>query len=127
MTPLSPDDAEALFSAAYDHELPADEQRAFDAALAEHPKLAQRYRAFCQTLETLKGADPAQLMPAPDLLRGVQGRLRKRSGGRYYADRFAQRSGWGMRQLLLSLLLSAALLALCWLAFVLTRGVALNP
>lgn len=126
MSTLSPDDAEALFSAAYDHDLDADEQRAFDATLQSDPELAERYRVFCQTLETLKGADPAKSMPTPDLLRGVQGRLRKRSGGRYYADRFSQRAGWGMRQLSLSLLLSAALLALLWLAFMLLRGVQLS-
>ena len=126
MTQLSSDDAEALFSAAYDRELVADEQRAFDAALAEDPALAQRYQVFCRTLETLKDADPAKAVPAPDLLRGVQHRLRKRSGGRFYADRFSERSGWGMRQLLLSLLLSAALLALCWVAFTLLRGVQLE-
>ena len=126
MSTLSPDDAEALFSAAYDHDLDAQEQAAFDATLQENPELAERYRVFCRTLETLKGADPAKSVPAPDLLRGVQGRLRKRSGGRYYADRFSQRSGWGMRQLSLSLLLSAAVLGLLWLAFMLLRGVQLS-
>jgi anti-sigma factor RsiW len=126
MTTLSIDDAEALFSAAYDRELAADEQRAFDATLAEHPELAQRYRVFCQTLETFKGSDPAKTVSTPDLLRGVQRRLRKRSGGRFYADRFSERAGWGMRQLLWSLLLSAALLLLFWLTFLLWRGVSVT-
>lgn len=126
MSTLSTEDAEALFSAAYDRELDSSEQRAFDAALAEHPELAQRYRVFCQTLETLKGSDPAKAVPAPDLLRGVQGRLRKRSAGRFYADRFSERAGWGMRQLLWTLLLSAALLLLCWLAFALWGGVSVT-
>ena len=126
MIALSTEDAEVLFSAAYDRELDADEQRAFDAALAEHPELAQRYRVFCQTLETLKGSDPAKTVPTPDLLRGVQRRLRKRSGGRFYADRFSERSGWGMRQLLWSLMLSAALLLLCWFVFLLWRGVSVT-
>jgi len=119
MTSLTPEDAEALFSAAYDRELDPSEQQAFEATLAEHPDLAERYNIFCQTLATLKQADPAKIVPTPDLLRGVQQRLRKRSGGRFYPDRFAERAGWGMRQLLLSLLLSAALLTLCWLAYLL--------
>jgi hypothetical protein len=126
MTTLSTEDVEALFSAAYDRELDADEQRAFDTALAEHPELAQRYQVFCRTLETLKGADPAKTVPSPDLLRGVQGRLRKRSGGRFYADRFSERAGWGMRQLLWTLALSLALLVLLWFGFALWGDVSIS-
>lgn len=126
MTTLSTQDAEALFSAAYDRELDADEQRAFDTTLAEHPELAQRYQIFCQTLETLKGADPAMTVPMPDLLRGVQTRLRKRSGGRFYADRFSERAGWGMRQLLWTLALSLALLLLLWFGFVVLGDVSIS-
>jgi hypothetical protein len=123
---MTPAQAEALFSVAYDHQLDDAEQRAFDAALAADAALAQHYAEFCQTLETLKLSELAALK-TPDLLAGVQRRLRNKSGGRFYADRFAERSGWASRQLFMSLLICALLLAMLWLAFGVWHGVQLAP
>lgn len=105
---MNAEDAEALFSAAYDADLTPDEQRDFEAALQQSAALSQRYREFCQTLDALKLAD--RNAPTPDLLKGVQRRLRARSGGRFYADRFSERAGLGRQQLILVLLLGALLL-----------------
>ena len=67
----------------------------------------------------------ARAIETPDLLPGVQRRLRNKSGGRFYADRFAERSGWASRQLYVGLLVCALLLALLWLAFGVWHGVQL--
>lgn len=123
---MTPEQAEALFSVAYDHQLDESEQRAFDAALASDAELAQRYAEFRRTLETLKLTDMSG-HETPDLLPGVQRRLRNKSGGRFYADRFAERSGWASRQLYAGLLICALLLALLWVAFGVWHGVQLAP
>ena len=123
---MTPEQAEALFSVAYDHQLDESEQSAFDAALANDAELARRYAEFCQTLEMLKLTDISG-HKTPDLLPGVQRRLRNKSGGRFYADRFAERSGWASRQLYVGLLICALLLALLWVAFGVWHGVQLAP
>jgi hypothetical protein len=123
---VTPDQAEALFSVAYDKQLDADEQRAFDEALARDAALAENYAEFCRTLETLKFSDPAPVQ-TPDLLPGVQRKLRIKSGGRFYADRFSERSGWASRQLFGVLLMAALLLGLVWLVFGVFSSVQLTP
>jgi hypothetical protein len=60
--------------------------------------------------------DTAPDAPAPDLLPGVQQRLRARSRGRFYADRFAERLGSGLLQPLPLALIMLGLLVLAWLA-----------
>jgi anti-sigma factor RsiW len=123
---VTPDQAEALFSVAYDQQLDADEQRAFDEALARDAALAENYAEFCRTLATLKSSDAAPV-PTPDLLPGVQRKLRNKSGGRFYADRFSERSGWASRQLFGVLLMAALLLGLVWLVFGVFSSVQLTP
>lgn len=123
---MTPDQAEALFSVAYDRQLDADEQRAFDAAIASDAALAEKYAEFCRTLATLKASD-ARDVRTPDLLAGVQRKLRTKSGGRFYADRFSERSGWASRQLFGVLLMAALLLALVWLAFGVFQSVQVTP
>jgi ferric-dicitrate binding protein FerR (iron transport regulator) len=113
---MNAEDAEALLSAAYDAELPTDERREFERVLHANPELAQRYREFCLTIQTLKLAEES--VPAPDLLAGVQRRLRMKSGGRFYRDRFAERAGGGGRQQLFILLWTSALvLVTLWAVF----------
>lgn len=112
---MNAEDAEALFSAAYDAELPPEERREFERALQANPELAQRYRDFCMTIQTLKLAEES--VPAPDLLAGVQRRLRMKSGGRFYRDRFAERAGRGRQQLYILLWTSAVVLVLLWVMF----------
>lgn len=118
---MNAEDAEALFSAAYDAELPPDERREFERVLETHPELAQRYREFCLTIQTLKLADES--VPAPDLLAGVQRRLRLKSGGRFYRDRFAERAGGGRQQLFILLWTSALVLVMLWAVFAYLGGV----
>ena len=112
---MNAEDAEALFSAAYDAELPAEERRAFERALLEDPELAARYQDFCATIQALKLAE--EQVPTPDLLAGVQRRLRVKSGGRFYADRFAERAGAGRQQLFILLWASALVLVTLWAVF----------
>ena len=112
---MNAEDAEALFSAAYDAELAPDERREFEGVLRADPALAQRYREFCSTIQTLQLAE--QNVPTPDLLAGVQRRLRLKSGGRFYRDRFAERAGGGRQQLFILLWASALLLVLLWALF----------
>jgi anti-sigma factor RsiW len=110
---VTSEQARELFSAAYDAQLDAPEQEAFDHQLESDAELAREYAAFCATLDAVR-ADAAT---PPDLLRGVQTRLRNASGGRYYADRFAERSGVGWLQPWVLLIACAVLMGLAWLAF----------
>jgi hypothetical protein len=60
------------------------------------------------------------------LLRGVQQRLRARSRGRFYADRFAERLGVGSGQTLALALVMLALLGLAWLGLQLLQQVSVG-
>jgi anti-sigma-K factor RskA len=119
---VSPNEARELFSAAYDAELDAQEKVAFDAALASDAALAAEYTAFRATLEVARG-DLTGIEPTPDLLPGVQRRLRARSRGRFYADKFAERAGLGMWSPLLVAAITVGVLALLWLALGYFQGV----
>ena len=92
---MNTDEARESFSEAYEGELSEPRRREFDAALAEDSELKQEYAAFQRAL-TAAGAVPAVSNDGPDLLAGVQRRLRKRSRGRFYGDRFAERQGMGI-------------------------------
>ena len=110
---MTPAEARELFSAAFERELDAAQQQAFDAALAADAQLAREYQAFTAMLELARGsgADTAPDEPVPDLLPGVQQRLRARSRGRFYADRFSERLGSGLLQPLPLALIMLGLLA----------------
>ena len=99
---MTDDEARDLFSAYHDRELPADEHERVRAALEASPALAKEYASFCEMLGALSGlsaeaAPPALHQPedrAPDaLIAGVQRRLHKRSGGKFYADRWSRAAG----------------------------------
>ncbi len=118
---MTSEQARELFSAAHDGELPAAEKQAFDAALVADAQLAQQYTAFRATLGAAQRslAEPA----APrDLLPGVQRRLRARSRGRFYADKFAERAGRGWFNPFTLALATGLLVALAWLAFSYLQG-----
>jgi anti-sigma-K factor RskA len=121
---VTSDEARELFSVAYDAQLPAAEQSAFESALQADGELAGQYAAFCATLDAVGGA-PTGAPPTPDLLAGVQRRLRNASGGRYYGDRFAERSGVGWFQPWMLLLGLAIVIGLALLAVRLLSEVAL--
>lgn len=121
---MTRDEARDNFSAAFDDEL-GDARADFDAVLAEDAELREEYEEFAQLLRETQslaldeGAPAAGDAAAPDLLAGVQRKLRARSGGRYYRDRFSERStrGFSMPMLIagaMLILLAALFMALNW-------------
>ena len=120
---MTADEARELFSAAYEAQLEPEAQQAFDAALEQTPELFGEYAAFCATLDAVRSSN----RPAPDILRGVQRRLRSASAGRFYGDRFSERSGITRLQPWLILSALALLLGLTWLGFRLVHVVQLSP
>ncbi len=113
---MNAEQARESFSAAYEGELSPDEKQSFDRALASDPALAEEYRQFCAMLD---GAhrDIGEEKKSPDLLAGVQRRLRVRSRGRFYADKFAERIGIGVLNPLTIAIAMTLLAALAWLLF----------
>jgi hypothetical protein len=110
-------EARELFSAAFERELDAGQQQAFEAALRTDVQLAREYHAFTAMLQLARGGVQQEAEPpAPDLLPGVQRRLRARSRGRFYADRFSERLGSGLLQPLPLALIMLGLLVLAWIA-----------
>jgi anti-sigma factor RsiW len=109
------DEARARFDAALDDELSREERAEFDAALAADPALRAEYERL---RSVLAGAGALGRVSSVDLLSGVQHKLRARSGGRFYRDRFAERRG-GRGSLAWMLAISACLV-LCvvlWFAY----------
>lgn len=117
---MSPDEARDLFSDAYDGELTPDDEAAFHALIAADDELQLEYESFClfvgRTSELGIGDEPEI-----DLLAGVQAKIRQRSGGRFYRDRYAMKSGPGrMTPLLIALVMFGVLaIAAFGLSFVL--------
>jgi len=114
---MTREEARACFDAAVDDELSADERARFEAALAREPELRAEYERHRATIEAARRLfeDPG----AVDLLDGVQRKLRARSGGRFYRDRFAGRRGLrGGVGLLVGISGVVVLLVLAWLAYV---------
>jgi anti-sigma factor RsiW len=122
---MTSEQARELFSDALDDELDADARAAFERALHDDAELAREYAAFRATLQHARGAQPSPA--APDLLAGVQRRLRQRSRGRFYGDRFSERLGRGLTQPLAIAVIMLALLALAWFGLGLFEGVTFSP
>jgi len=112
---MSPDRARELFSDAYEGLLDAPTREAFDAALEADGALREEYEGFVALLREVRAS--ARHTPAPqvDLLAGVQGKLRRRSRGRYYRDRFAMKSGTGLTTPLMITTVMALVLVAAWL------------
>ncbi len=112
---MSPDEARDLFSEAFEGDLEPARKEAFDAALAQDGELRHEYDEFVETFRMVSalGADEDEV---PDLLHGVQERIRKRSRGRYYRDRFSERAGLGWVLPLLLAMASVLVLASAWYA-----------
>lgn len=111
---MSADEARDLFSEAFEGDLDEPQQQAFADALAADPALKAEYDDFVETFQLVARMGHADDREAPDLLHGVQERLRKRSRGRYYRDRFAKRAGPGWMMPLLTSLAVLVLLGLAW-------------
>jgi anti-sigma factor RsiW len=107
--------AEAVFDAALDDELSAEDRVAFEAALALDERLRDAYESHRAIVTSTRALGEE---PAVDLLAGVQHKLRARSGGRFYRDRFATRSSKSV-SLTTVLTLSAlfVLAVIVWLAY----------
>jgi anti-sigma factor RsiW len=88
---LSPERARALFQRALDEELSPTQLAAFERTLAARPELAEELAALRRVMRAT--AELANSAPSVDLLASVQNKLRSRSGGRFYRDRFAERRG----------------------------------
>ncbi|MGF1467954.1 MAG: hypothetical protein ACFCGT_17675 [Sandaracinaceae bacterium] len=114
---MTPDEARARFSEAYEGDLDAAERAAFDALLAEDGALAEEYREFVETVSLMGRLADADADAAPDLLPAVQSRLRRRSRGRYYRDRFAERAGGQWLLGVLAVLTLVLVLALAWVVW----------
>lgn len=112
---MNGDDARARFDAAIDDELDGGERAAFEAALARDPALRDEFVRHRRVVEATRALASA---PPVDLLGGVQQKLRARSGGKFYRDRFAVEQG-RTRTIGWMLGASAALVLLValWLAY----------
>ncbi len=112
---MSPDEARDRFSDAFEDALSGDERAAFERALAGDAVLADEYRAFCDVVGETRalGRLPAP-RPSVDLLEGAKARIRKRTRGRFYRDRFAEERSPGR---LLPLIVAVLLLLLLGVAF----------
>jgi hypothetical protein len=111
---MTSQEARELFSAAYDRELESAAEEAFERALANDAALAGEYAEFRSLLEA--AAEDIEVAAIPDLLPGVQRRLRVRSRGRFYRDRFSERAGLGARSPLIVAGAMMLIAALAWLA-----------
>lgn len=111
---MGTEEARDLFSEAFEGDLDEERQKAFQEALASDEELEAEYRDFVETFQLVSRMGEADDVEPPDLLHGVQERLRKRSRGRYYRDRFAKRAGPGWMLPLLTSIAVLVLLALAW-------------
>ena len=90
---MTGEEAREKFSAAYDGELAGDAKSEFEAALADDAELAKEYGEFQSMLRETAALAIEPPPPPPDFVAGVQRKLRQRSRGRFYRDRFSQTSG----------------------------------
>ena len=120
---LSPDAARALFQRALDDDLSLEERAALNQALAADAGLAAELASLREVMAATAALGSAT--PSIDLLSSVQQKLRTRSGGRFYRDRFAERQG---QKSALSWVLGASFLVLLatvlWLS---VRGGLFSP
>jgi anti-sigma factor RsiW len=112
---MNAEQARGLFEQSLDGELDANTQAALEAALQRDPALRAEYAE----LEALRRATAA-LAREPthvDLLGGVQQKLRARSGGKFYRDRFAEGRGRSAALTWMLVVASVLVIAVClWFA-----------
>ena len=112
--------ARALFERALDGALDANTQREFEAALRENDELHDEFIEAQVVRRAARDLARKESVPNVDLLAGVQQKLRARSGGKFYRDRFSERRGMGFTWMLalasLVLLATAAWLVMDYLA-----------
>jgi len=112
---MTADEARSLFDAALDDELSDDARAEFDAALASDAALREEYGQHCAVLSA---AGELGRVSSVDLLAGVQHKLRARSGGKFYRDRFAERRGpSGSLAMIMAASACVVLCVLLWFAY----------
>jgi hypothetical protein len=122
---VTADEARDRFSDAAEGSLSGDELAAFENALASDAALRGEYERFRDTLNAMRGlAVRPPREREVDLLAGVQRKIRTRSRGRYYRDRFASQSS--TRVLMMPLVLALVAIGLFTLAYVGLRFVELS-
>lgn len=112
---MNSDEARDLFGDAIEGTLDPAQKEALDAALAADPELRDELEAY-RTVVGGAARLATEDEPAPDLLHGVQSRLRKRSRGRFYRDRFAEQARPRSVVPVLAGILVALLAAAAWVA-----------
>ena len=109
---MNPDEARDLFSEAYDGTLTDDQRAAFDAALAGDAELRAEYEELTELLREAHDLGSIE-GDTPNLLPGVQRKLRERSRGRFYRDRFALEKSFNWMPVVLALVM-LGLMGLAW-------------
>jgi anti-sigma factor RsiW len=88
---MTPEEARVLFDAAIDDELDQAARQHFEQTLAEDAALRAEFEAHRDVVFATRAL--SRDAPKVDLLAGVQDKLRARSGGRFYRDKFAEQRG----------------------------------
>lgn len=89
LTPRAPRELDARASDWLDESLDPAARAEFEAELEADPELAREVKRLEAVVVGLRRLPPVDA--PPDLLRGVQGRIRRRSRGRYYGSRVPTR------------------------------------
>lgn len=109
---MNAEEARDLFSEAYDGRLAGERLLAFEAALDQDPELKAEYDELVELLNEAHGLGE-QEVEVPNLLPGVQKKLRERSKGKYYGDRFSLAKGFSWMPIVLTFVM-LGLLALAY-------------
>lgn len=113
---MTSDQAREHFDAAFEGELSREVELAFEAALAADPSLRDEWETFVATMREVRGLSLHDARAsASTLAEGVQHKLRVRSRGRFYRDRFAS---VGRRELLVPVLLAVVAVVVVLVAWV---------
>lgn len=123
-TTMNADGARDRFGDAIDGLLSDAEQRAFDAALASDAELREEYEAYRSIVKGVAAAVPhvagadgeaSAGEDAPSLVPMVQDRIRRRSKGRYFRDRFSSGEARGGGLTIMLVTATFLLLVAAWL------------
>ena len=98
---MNAEEARDLFSEAYDGMLAGERLAAFEAALDTDPELKAEYEELVELLNEAHGLGDEDV-EVPNLLPGVQKKLRERSHGKYYGDRFSLSRGFSWMPIVLT-------------------------
>ncbi len=111
---MTREEARDLFSAAYEDELEPEIKADFEALLASDTELKEQYAQFQELMQATRKLGTNGT--SPDVLNRVQRRLRYRSRGRFYRDRFSEQRGRQLHLIFMSASLSLLVILLAWMA-----------